>query len=125
MSEEKVNYGIGLHEEVRPNKFEGCLWQLLELPFYGDIALGNGTAYRIYLSELSNARLFVGIESRGCYTFSRFVHYSYAMEKLNLFESDARNFADFINTQLKVFDQKSVQGNYRPPDTKAAEIIHE
>lgn len=70
------------------------------LPFYGNVSLGNMTMYKVYLSRLPDGFTFVGIERKGCYPFKGYVHASYAAEKLNLYDSDAKNFADFLNCQL-------------------------
>ncbi len=73
----------------------------LDLPFYGDVSLGNSTQYKVGMFKTVSGRLFVGVEGKPCYTFGNWCHYSYAAEKLGLrFEGDARNIADFINSQL-------------------------
>jgi len=83
--------------------------------FYGRIALGNGTAYDIGMMWVDPERdgdtsLLVSIVDKGAYTFSRDVHWSYAMEKLRLLKWDAENLADFINRQLGLSGKP--QGHY-------------
>jgi hypothetical protein len=90
-------------------------WQTINelMPFYGEIALGNATQYTIAAFWFTPGDLFVAIEGKGAYSFSNFVDWSYAAEKLGLeFESDARNFSDWINTQLGLIGDKN-QGEYR------------
>jgi len=78
-------------------------WDKVDLPFYGDVSLGNGSQYRISIFNIPDKTGIVfGIENKGCYTFSRYVHWTYAHEKLNLHKEDAKNIADFINAQLDV-----------------------
>ena len=100
--------------EIRANS-KGKRWGfcVTHKPFYGDIALGNGTQWKIAAFFVPLAKMFIGVETRGCYTFCGFVHYSYAMEKLNIGEPDARNLSDWINCQLSINDTDyKEQGNY-------------
>lgn len=94
----------------RPN-VEGR-FERLALPFYGAVALGNGTQYRISAFR-QGSRLVVGIETHGTYTFGAFVHWAYAAEKLQLLQSDAENVADWINDQLSISPELR-QGRYEP-----------
>lgn len=89
---------------------------VLDLPFYGDVSLGNSTQYKFGMFKCNDGRLFLGIENKGSYTFGGWCHYSYAQDKLNLrFLSDAKAVADFINSQLGHpigFDDMVCQGEY-------------
>lgn len=67
------------------------------------------------MSNPARHGLFIGIEDRGCFTFlfSSWVSDEYVNEKLRLYNmADAANIADFINSQLGVFNQKDQQGRY-------------
>jgi hypothetical protein len=71
------------------------------LPFYGDVALGNGTMWKIGAFMTATGRLFVGVERHGSYTFQHWVHIAYASEKLEIgFIGDAGCMADWVNDQL-------------------------
>jgi len=48
---------------IRPNK-TGNRWNKLALPFYGSVALGNATQWRVNLSE-HYGELVVGVEGHG------------------------------------------------------------
>lgn len=103
-------------EPVRANK-QDPRWDKVRdpnmIPFYGSVALGNVTQWKVGMFWINDYRLFFAIEGKGAYTFEGFVHYSYVMEKLGVKgESDARNIADFINGQLG-YDGQVAQGNYR------------
>ena len=82
----------------------------LTLPFYGNVSLGNATMFKVYLSRLPDGFLLCAIVSRSAYPFQGYVHSSYAAEKLNLYGADAKNFADFLNSQLGMDVQ--MQGSY-------------
>ena len=92
-------------------------WVDLTKPFHGAVALGNMTQYNIS-AFYDGSELVVSVEGKGSYSFSRFVHYSYAMEKLGIkYEIDARNFSDWINTQLGI--EREPQGKYNYPELLA------
>lgn len=81
--------------------------------FFGRVALDNGSAFDIgmmWVDEDGGKALLVSVIDFGAATFSRFIHYSYAMEKLKLREWDASNLADFINVQLGLTGKP--QGKY-------------
>lgn len=82
-------------------------------PFYGAVALGNSTQYRMGVLKTVKG-LFIGIEGRGAYEFQSFAHKSYVQQKLNLeFEGDAANVADLVNYLLGIHDEKTLpQGRY-------------
>lgn len=86
-------------------------WEVIILPFYGQIDLGNFTQFTIGMFSTLEGRIFIGVEGHGAYTFAHFVHWSYAVEKLKLLESDARNLSDFINAQL--YCNEKEQGYYQ------------
>lgn len=65
-----------------------------------DVALGNGTQFRIGIVPSFAGSIMVGVIGRGCYEFTHHVHASYVAEKLNLMDGDAANMADFINDNL-------------------------
>lgn len=87
------------------------LWDKLDLPYYGKIGLVNGTMFTISLVRFEQ-RLSVGVEGRGSYTFSVWVHWTYAGEKLHLLPADAKPLSDFINCQLGLYREDRVQGDY-------------
>lgn len=84
------------------------VFEPVELPFYGDVSLANGTQFRVgvFAVPRSASRIFVGVEGRGAYTFGSFVHPSYVSEKFNLPDSDANAMANFINAQLGFFEKQ-------------------
>lgn len=102
---------------IRPTT-QGVFPKLI-YPFYGEVSLGNSTAYKMGVFKNPDGRLFLGIEGKGAYVFSGWCHWSYVQEKLSIrWENDARNVADFINCQL---DHEGVwlghdkpQGQYDP-----------
>ena len=100
----------------RPTRMKGRgRWREVSKPFYGDVALGNGTQYKIGCWITERNELFVGVEGKGCYTFPRWTHPSYVKEKLGLrFDGDAKNFADFINHQLGgIAEDYEEEGEYQ------------
>ncbi len=88
-------------------------------PFFRKVALGNGTAFKVFGAWCSDFGrgpvIAVGVEERGFFAFSHFVHYSYLMEKMKLLNGDASNLADWINTQLDFYSPENAQGVYHPP----------
>jgi len=84
-------------------------WTKLELPFHGKIALANVSQLTVGILPLKTG-LFIGVEGRGAYEFGGFVHWNYAMTKLNLHQGDAENLADFLNAQLG--HDENLQGRY-------------
>jgi len=74
----------------------------VELPFYGEVSLANGTMFKVgmFKALTTRGRLFVGVENMGSYTFEGFTHPSYVAEKLRLSGSDVNAMADFINGQF-------------------------
>ena len=88
-------------------------WPLVDLPFYGSVALGNMTQFNVSLARVPNRSgwFAVGVEGHGFYIFNSWIHYAYAMEKLKLLNGDAMNLCDFLNTQGG-WDEKQ-QGHYR------------
>ena len=71
----------------------------LAMPFYGDVSLGNMTQFKVFVMMVDE-RLALGVEGKGFYTFYGFTHPSYVYEKLNVYVSDAKSIADFINAQF-------------------------
>lgn len=102
----KNEYGAECYTKINDKYFFDKVAQ----PFYGKVSLANGTQFNVACFEVldgaQDGRLFVGIEGHGCYTFGHFTHFSYAMEKLNLRESDARAMSDFINSQVENFEHQ-------------------
>lgn len=98
-------------EELRPTEGE-CIEDIWPDLFpcrpcaesiFRRVALGNGTAYTVgaqWVMEDGENVLLVSVIDKGAYTFSRFIHWTYAKEKLNLLDWDAQNLADFLNRQL-------------------------
>lgn len=96
-------------ETIRPNangefefidKDQGCF----------NLALGNMTMFQIGFIHDTDF-FFIGVCGKGAYTFTHFAHWAYVAEKLKLMEGDARNLADFINTQI-IVDEFEKQGYY-------------
>lgn len=83
-------------------------------PIYRPLSLGNMTQYTVSAFYTTPFRLCVSIENKGSYTFERWVHWTYAMEKLNLTPADAMNVADWINAQLSLGGPE--QGRYSYPN---------
>lgn len=83
-------------------------------PFYGEIALGNVSMFKVGMF-FTSTKLFIGIEGHSAYifdsVFGAVVDAGYVAEKLDLMLSDAKNIADLINAQLGNF--YSVQGSYQ------------
>ena len=98
-------------EQITVRPFPDGTFPHVGQPFYGDVALGNGTRWRIGLS-MHGRRLLVSIEGRGSYGFDSFVAAIYASEKLGIGRSDAENVSDFINDQLGADGRR--QGSYDP-----------
>ena len=96
---------------IRPNK-EGSFPKLKD--GIHDLALGNGTQFRIVISYPRGCHLYVGIVGKGCYNFRLPAHPGYVMDKLKLapFKGDAANLCDFINDQLDWPAERARQGNY-------------
>lgn len=99
--------------ETHPNP-SGVLprWNIVETPFYARLCLGNATCFQVFAAWIDGARLFVGVEGQGAYTFGRYAHFTYVKEKLNVTSSDARALADWINTQLGIRHPTDEQGAY-------------
>ncbi len=108
--------------EERPNA-EEPRWDLVvheHEPYFQKVALGNGTAFRIlavWCTEFPGRGpvLAVGVEERSFFAFQHFVHWSYLQEKMKLLNGDARNLADWVNTQLGLYKPTMAQGVYSPP----------
>ncbi len=87
---------------IRPNR-DGVFPRLLTKQIqkvYTEVAIGNGTQYKIALLTTLNG-VFVGINDRGAAEFTGYVIWEYVKEKLALkWNSDARHVADFVNDQL-------------------------
>ena len=88
-------------------------WPEIDLPYYGQVSLGNATQFRMMLNRLTDGKIHISIEGRGAYAFDAWVHVSYAMEKLGLFEADAANVADLLNHLIPA-PLDIVQGRYEP-----------
>lgn len=93
---------------VRPKKTKGQRWSGISLPFYGEIALGNGTQWAFHIAAVNNGPLLVTIMGKGGYGFGSFAHPDYVGEKLGLplQFNDRMNVADLINELLKIEAQE-------------------
>jgi hypothetical protein len=97
-------------ETIRP--FENKEFKYLDSTHgFVNIALGNGTMFQVGFIR-NEGSFFIGIMGKGAYTFSHFAHWDYVANKLNLLEGDARNLADFINTQVLALEGFNKQGYY-------------
>lgn len=81
------------------------------------VALGNSTQFTIGIIHAGvhgQCGLFVGVEARGCYHFANRADRGYVMDKLKLdpFDGDAANIADFINDQNFEPGEIERQGTY-------------
>ena len=76
-----------------------------------NLALGNMSMFQVGFIR-NEGSFFIGIMGKGAYTFSNFTHWSYVAEKIKLPEADARNLADFINTQVLASEGFDKQGFY-------------
>jgi len=94
---------------LRPN-LDSPRWKKVVddgLTFHQDVALGNGTQWRIGMFFDAAGFLCVGVQDHGFYSFDSFVHWGYIMEKFpGMLEADARNIADLINAQFGYRDKK-------------------
>ena len=83
-------------------------------PFYGEIALGNVTMFKVGMF-FSGTKLFIGIEGASAWAFESvwgaIVDGDYVAKQLDIRLSDAYNIADLINAQLG--DNFAEQGNYQ------------
>ncbi len=102
---------IGAYGEERPNA-DNTFDRRPSTFFYGNVALGNMTMYKIATTMLRNGYLFIAIENKGCYEFEHFAHANYVQDKLRLMEGDAGNIADFINDQFPNREMTERQGRY-------------
>ena len=85
---------------IRPNA-DG-VFEFVDLQSgFCNVALGNMTMFQIGFIRTEQG-FFIGIIGKGSYIFSSFAFWAYVAEKLKLGEADARNLADFINTQILV-----------------------
>jgi hypothetical protein len=87
-------------------------WPWLGESFFGEVALGNMTQFKIGIHRTDHGYL-VSVCEHGAYEFSGFAHWSYVNEKLGVLDGDARNIADLINAQLVLAEGKK-QGIYEP-----------
>lgn len=76
------------------------------------VALGNGSQFRVAVYAAGDAGLFVGIPGKGCWLFSHPPHPDYVAEKTGLLEGDAANLADLIACQFGEAPQPF--GHYNP-----------
>lgn len=103
-----------MSQPIRPNSqgFFPDVFQTARAHFSGEVALGNGTQYRIRMFWHMEW-LVVAVLEKGAYEFDGYVHPNYLMEKLNLrYMGDAENLADFINDQFQNKDPKRRNGSY-------------
>jgi len=103
---------IDSYNQLAPNQTQPRWDRIVrkDTPFFGQVALGNMTAFTMSLIILERPPhppsgvvfpcLLVNISGKGSYTFSHYVHWSYAAEKLNLTQPDAKAVADLINSNL-------------------------
>jgi hypothetical protein len=96
----------------------GRRFDAVTLPFYGEVALGNGTQWRIGMFLVPKGRyagwLAVGIEDHGFYIFEDAPHWGYVKEKLGISHaSDAQSVADFIASQMhvRILARQTAQGD--------------
>lgn len=106
-----------MQEIIRPNA-KGIPFPRLPLPFYGRVALGNGSMLRIGViqvwdeedGKLVKDGVMLAIDGGMAYTFHTYANAGYVADKLGLVGSDAPNMADLINCQLENGAPK--QGHY-------------
>ena len=72
-----------------------------EIPSVYWLNLGNTTQFKI-ITFITKDELFLGVERRGCYFFTKDSdnYPGYVAEKLNLNSTDASNITDWLNVQL-------------------------
>lgn len=100
-----------MRQVVRPNQ-AGKFPQVTSFSdFFGEVALGNGTQYKIFIAQKGDWHI-VAVLGYGAYQFQGYVHSDYAGDKLGVKnKADAANLADFINAQTLGQDY-NVQGAY-------------
>ncbi len=111
---------VGVREKGNLMNEMKVKWPLViqewDKPYLNWIDLANVTMYRIAAFRTAYPRggLFVGIERKGAFffstTMSKWLHWEYVGEKLNLAKSDACAIADWINAQIEV--EAPQQGSY-------------
>lgn len=77
-----------------------------------EVALGNGSQFRVAMFWPESGGFFCGVVGEGCYLFSHPPHPTYVREKMGLLEGDAANLADFIACQFGEAPQPF--GHYNP-----------
>lgn len=77
-----------------------------------EVALGNGSQFRLAVFWPESGGLFCGIVGKGCYLFPHPPHPEYVREKMGVLEVDAENLADFIACQFGEAPQPF--GHYNP-----------
>lgn len=96
-------------EIVRPKKYGKNRWRKVALPFYGRVALGNGTMLRIGMVQIWDEEdgravkdgIFLGVDDGRAYVFHTYASKNYVEEKMKMLGWDAANLTDFINAQLE------------------------
>lgn len=88
----------------------------LETPFRGQVALGNGTQWRVQmLRSINQNALAVQVSRYGLATFRRPARPTRVMERLSLPSTpDSRNMSDFINDQMVAWQNAPRMGSYMP-----------
>ena len=108
---------MALDDIVRHQYCEGgkVCWPIVKGGGVYAVELGNGT--RLVVGVYDS---WFGVQTThsigGFYQFTHWVSYGYLGEKLRLSQSDAKNLADFINTQIlggRLRD-RDLQGEYPP-----------
>ena len=81
-------------------------------PGIHEVALGNGSQFRVAVYPSEEHGLFVGLPGEGCWLFHHAPHPTYTQNRMGLLEGDAENLADFIACQ---FGEAPVPfGHYNP-----------
>lgn len=82
--------------------------------FSGDIALGNGTIFRIVCGFTANRHFFLGVLGEFCWLFPA-GQKTIPADVMTFFAlpwGDCKNLSDFINSQLDGMDPVEYQGEY-------------
>ena len=77
-----------------------------------EVALGNGSQFRLAVFWPESGGLFCGVIGKGCYLFMHSPFPGYVAEKMGILEGDAENLADFIACQFGEAPQPF--GHYNP-----------
>lgn len=81
-------------------------------PGVHEVALGNGSQFRVAVYPSGLISRFVGLPGEGCWLFHNAPHPTYVQEKMGILEGDAENLADFIACQFG--EAPEPFGHYNP-----------